>query len=62
MDNRNTPKQSQTRILIELKFLFTIIKIILLLCIYFTYDENLFAGLSLKSERLSDQYNLTRGV
>lgn len=47
---------------IKLKFLFTIIKIILLLCIYFTYDENLFAGLSLINVRNDDKYMQARAT
>lgn len=47
-------------LLIELKFLFLIIKIILVICVYLTYDENIFSGLSLVEERDSDKYNTAR--
>ena len=47
-------------ILIKLKYLFLIIKLILMLCVYLTYDENLFSGLSLIEERESENYYIAR--
>lgn len=47
-------------LLIELKFLFLMIKIILVICVYLTYDENIFSGLSLVEERDSDKYHTAR--
>jgi hypothetical protein len=49
-------------LLIELKFLFLMIKIILVICVYLTYDENIFSGLSLVDERDNDKYNQARAT
>ncbi len=46
--------------LIKFKFLFTIIKVILLLCIWFTYDENVFKGLRFNAVRGDSDYNNAR--
>ncbi len=46
--------------IIQTKFILTIIQIIELLCIYFTYDENIFSGLGINISRLSEEYNIAR--
>lgn len=48
--------------LISLKFIFSVIKMILLICIYFTYDENIFTGMTYETERNSNDYNKARQV
>jgi len=55
-------KEQQFNFLIALKFLFSIIRIILLICIYFTYDENIFSGLSFIEERNEEKYLQARAV
>ncbi len=49
-------------LLVQFKFLFSIIKGILLLCIYFTYDENIFSGLAISDERNSENYLKARSI
>lgn len=48
--------------LIKLKFLFVLFKLIILLCIYFTFDENIFSGLSMLSERNDENYKIARAI
>jgi hypothetical protein len=48
--------------LIKLNFFFCIMKVFLLLSIYFTYDENIFNGISMKAERNSIEYYDARTV
>jgi hypothetical protein len=59
-DFKSVQKASHT--LVQIKFVFSIIKIILLICIYFTYDENIFSGLSLSDERLNENYLKARAM
>ncbi len=49
-------------ILVKLKFLFLVIRMILILCIYFTYDENVFSGLSVLSQRNDTFYMNARAI
>lgn len=49
-------------ILVKLKFLFLMIRMILILCIYFTYDENVFSGLSVLGQRNDTFYMEARAV
>ena len=48
--------------LIRIKFILTVLQILELLCIYFTHDENIFQGLSIKAERFSDEYANARSM
>jgi hypothetical protein len=48
--------------LIQYKFLLSIIKCILVLWIYFTYDENIFSGIALKDERDNENYLNARSI
>ncbi len=48
--------------LVKLKYLFLIIKFILVVCVYLTYDENIFSGLSLVDERGGTNYMQARTV
>ena len=49
-------------LIIQLKYLFAIIKLILIICIYLTYDENIFSGLSILDERLENNYMKARAI
>ncbi len=55
-------KPKKYTFLIQFKFLLVLIKLILIICIYLTYDENLFSGLSVISERNSDNYLKARSI
>lgn len=48
--------------IIQLKFILTVMKIILLLCIFFTIDENIFSGLAMTDEKNEANYNYARGI
>jgi hypothetical protein len=60
--NHNEVIPNKFHLEIQLKYLFTMIKIILIVCIYLTYDENIFSGLSLMAERLDVDYMKARTV
>lgn len=55
-------KDQQFNFLMSLKFLLSISRIILLLCIFFTYDENIFSGLNFIIERNEEEYLKARSV
>ena len=46
----------------KIKFLFAIIKLILVICVYLTYDENVFSGLNILATRGDDNYMKARAV
>jgi hypothetical protein len=48
--------------IIRLKFIFIVAEIIELICIYLSYEENVFAGLSIKAERLSKDFTTASTV
>lgn len=48
--------------IIQLKFILSVMKIILLLCIFFTEDENIFSGLAMTDEKNGANYNYARGI
>ena len=56
----NVPQKFLT--LLSYKFLLSIIRSILLICIYFTYDENIFIGLNFYEERGDEEYETARTV
>jgi hypothetical protein len=56
----NIPQKFLT--LISFKFLFSIIRGILILCIFFTYDENIFSGLNFYVERGDLDYEIARSM
>lgn len=49
-------------LIVQLRFIFSILKIILLICIYFTKDEYIFSGLSMSDERNGDNYSKAAGI
>lgn len=49
-------------LIIRLKYLFVVIKLFLIICIYLTYDENIFSGLSMIEERLESNYMKSRTI
>ena len=51
-----------TFFIIQLKFILSVMKIILLLSIFFTQDENIFSGLAMTDEKNGANYNYARGV
>jgi len=55
-------KEQQFTFLISLNFLLSISRIIILICIYFTYDENIFSGMSYVTERNDIEYLKARDV
>lgn len=55
-------KDQQFNFLMSLKFLFSISRVILLVCIFFTYDENIFSGLNFSTERNDAEYIKARAV
>ena len=56
----NVPEKFQ--LLISLKFLFSVIKGILLLCIFFTFEENIFVGLNFVTERNTSEFLKAKDV
>jgi hypothetical protein len=48
--------------IIRLKFVFIVAQIIELVCIYLTYDEFVFLGLSIKAVRFSEEYTTASTV
>ena len=62
--NENIMKSSKggTFFIIQLKFILSVMKIILLLSIFFTQDENIFSGLAMTDEKNGANYNYARGV
>lgn len=48
--------------IIRLNFLFSIMKLFLLISIYLTYDENVFKSISIKAERNSKEYYDARSM
>ncbi len=57
-ENKNTKFTG----LIRFKFLLTIFQIIELICIFFTYDENIFEGVGIKIKRNDDEYIVGRSM
>ena len=57
-----TSQPKKYTLLIKLKFLFLMIKMILIICVFITYEENLFSGLSLIEERDGDKYNQAKAT
>ena len=62
INRENYIPPSRFHSVITLKFLFTIIAIIFLFIIYFTFDENVFSGLALIDERNEEAYMVARTV
>jgi hypothetical protein len=56
----NVPQKYLT--LLSIKFLFSIIRGILILCIFFTFDENIFSGLNYYAERGDLDYLIAKSV
>lgn len=48
--------------MIKIKFLLLIFKHILIFCVYFTYDENIFSGLSIMNIRGDNNYKVASTV
>jgi hypothetical protein len=48
--------------IVHLKFILSMLKNILLLCIFFTQDENIFSGLAMTDEKGGVNYNYARGI
>lgn len=50
------------KLLIQLKFLFCIFRIILIICVYNTYEENIFAGLGVLVNRTDTLFLEAQGI
>jgi len=48
--------------IVKLKYLFLIFKLILVICVYITYEENIFCGLNITDEKYSPNYNNANAV